>query len=53
MAELKKVSWPSKEIIYRASALILFIVVFFTVFIGASDIVLGKFMFVLNQQFGG
>ncbi|RAP37674.1 preprotein translocase subunit SecE [Candidatus Marinamargulisbacteria bacterium SCGC AAA071-K20] len=50
---MKKVSWPSKDVIYKGAVLILFIVVFFTVFIGGTDILLGKVMLVLNQQFGG
>jgi preprotein translocase SecE subunit len=51
--ELKKVSWPSNDVILKGSILILFIVVFFTILIGATDILLGKVMVVLNQQFGG
>ena len=51
--ELKKVTWPTNSLLYKGSVLIMFIVIFFTVLVGASDILIGKVMFVLNKQFGG
>lgn len=38
--ELRRVSWPDRETVTKASLLVLFIVIFSTVFVSAGDVIL-------------
>ena len=51
VTEMKRVTWPTKRVVYHGTLLILFIVIFFTIFIGFLDVVLGKVFMALNARF--
>jgi preprotein translocase subunit SecE len=41
-AELKKVTWPGKDMLVKSTILILFIVAFYTVYISVLDVAFGS-----------
>jgi preprotein translocase SecE subunit len=47
--ELKKVDWPSREAVIKATSLILVIMVFSVVFIAGVDVLLARLFMVLKQ----
>jgi len=49
--ELQKVTWPSRQVIIKASLIILFIVAFTTVLVGSVDILFARLIFLLKARF--
>lgn len=44
VAELKKVTWPSKRELYGATAVVITVIILLSVAVGVVDAVLGKIM---------
>jgi len=50
--ELKKTSWPSREVLTKSTSVVLAFVVAFAVWVGALQVVLGKvFGFLIGHKF--
>ncbi|MEK9658156.1 MAG: preprotein translocase subunit SecE [bacterium] len=47
--ELKEVTWPTKDIVYRASLLIIGIVIVSTLYVMVADILFGNFFEMLRS----
>ena len=50
--ELSKVTWPTGDKVFKASVVILIIVVFSTLFVAGIDVILSKLMIELKSRFG-
>jgi preprotein translocase subunit SecE len=50
-AELQKVTWPSRQVVIKATLIILFIVAFTTVLVGSVDILFARLIFLLKARF--
>ncbi|MBT5953090.1 preprotein translocase subunit SecE [bacterium] len=49
--ELQKVTWPTRQVVIKATLIILFIVAFSTVLVGGVDILFAKLIFLLKARF--
>ena len=44
-SEFNKIEWPQKEYVVRSSIITIFMVIFFTIYVAASDFLLSSFIF--------